>query len=187
MEINVIKDFRNFKAGESFNFTEDVTVIVGDMGSGKSSLVSSLRGNLLGEDSSTGLAANTLTTLGTNITVDENFDKIFCYDSIADDGLRFHNCSTAMALIENGGHSIMSLSHGESTTFYLDKLLSEITVYRKNNPRASILVILDEFDRGYSLQYQTRSYRILDYLTNKQRCKVVCVTHSYFLIKQVSK
>lgn len=181
-KVTVVSDFRKLKAGEVFDFALPITIIVGENGSGKSSLLHSIRGKY--EKKSGSLFSEDYVKLSKNIQVETGVKKFIFYDSIKDDGANMNNAYDASSFISNGGHHTQRLSHGETQFYYISKILTDIEKIRKTSSE-KIILVLDEFDKGFSLTNQSKVINILSNISNRHNCQIICVSHNYLLIEKI--
>ncbi|MDD5150686.1 MAG: AAA family ATPase [Flavobacterium sp.] len=181
--IEVTNDFRGIEKDTKFVFDKN-TIIVGDNGCGKTALLSAIRGKLISSNKETdSLYFSDYKKLSENISIEHDYDKVFAYFSVEDDGGNMNNSFDAMAFIRNGGFAIQKISHGQKQFHYIVTLLEQIKQYKTDNPTHRILVLLDEFDKGFSLKMQIKACNLL-LVFNSYGCDVICSTHNYFLIKK---
>ena len=183
MKITVEKDFRTFKKGDVFDFEtiKDLKAItlVGNNGAGKSSLIQTIRGfkHDLKEDS---LFRTDYAEITKNVKIEFEYEKVFIFDSIKDDGAHFMNAYDAVNYIGMGGYSNQRRSHGETS---LNNLVAFFNKFKDKIVKDKTLVILDELDKGFSLQAQTVYLNFVNKLIG-MGCHVIVVTHNVFAIKQ---
>ena len=183
MKIIVENDFRKFKKGDIFDFSMlkeyKFLTVVGNNGSGKSSLIQTIRGfkHDLKENS---LFRDDYKKLTENVKIESEYEKIFIYDSIKDDGTHFMNAYDASNYIGMGGFENQRRSHGESS---LNNLSAFFQKFKDKIIKEKTLVVLDELDKGFSLQSQTMYLNFVNKLIG-MGCHVIVVTHNVFAIKQ---
>lgn len=183
MKITVDKDYRTFKKGDIFNFTNLDTfkfvTIVGNNGSGKSTLIQTIRGHKHSLKE-TSLFQDDYKKLAKNVTIDHPYEKIFVLDSIKDDGNHLMNAFDASNYITSGGMAIKDKSHGESSLINVHLFFEKI---KDKIVKDKSLVILDEVDKGLSLKSQT-VYMNFIYKLIQLGCHVIVVTHNIFAINE---
>jgi len=119
----------------------------------------------------------------------EQYDEIFCLDSIIDDPNSMENSATAAALFTGGGLTASHKSKGEKSVLIINLFLNKISKYlikkygsedkwKSSNKKG--LIILDEVDEGMDMVYQSNFNRtVIKTLCNERfNCDVICVTHS---------
>ena len=184
MKLKVLSDFRKFKAGEEFEFKTSVTVIVGENGCGKSSLLHTIRGKYDRQNFDSKLHLMDFAKLSEHVELETDIKNFFFFDSVKDDGSNMHNSADASAFIANGGFQTQRLSHGETQLFYLNRLVSDIMKFRETSTDRA-MVILDEFDKGFSLVNQSKVFNILHNISHKFNCQIICISHNYLLIDKI--
>ncbi len=183
MKIKVIKDFRNLKEGFEYDFSLLKSInyicLVGDNGCGKSSILHALRGykNDIPTDS---LHETDFKKLKDNIEVEHDYEKIFYFDNIKDNGSDLMVSYDAINFLESGGFYTKAKSHGESSLIYLDIFLNKI---KNKIVEGKTLLVLDEIDNGFSIKNMSRFINIIEYLTLKQKCDVLVISHNPFFIQ----
>lgn len=185
MKITVTKDFRCFKAGDVFDFSkikEDYMgsiVIVGENGCGKSSLLQALRG-YKNDDPTKSMHESDFKELANNISVEHEYEKIFYYDAVKDNGSDFMVAYDAMQFIDSGGFAKSRLSHGQGSLYsigtFVEKQKSKIIP-------GKTLMVFDEMDNGLSLKNQSL-YQNVMYKLLSLGCHVIVITHNIFTITQ---
>lgn len=183
MKIEFTDDVRGFTKGEVIEFKRSITVLVGNNGSGKSTLLDSISGKLINEPSilDDNLHNYKRQELSKSITItDADYVKVYSYDSVKDAGNTLDTAFDASAYIRNGGYHTKNKSHGESTLFYISKLLGDIS--NDSELKGRKLLILDEIEKGLDLKTQSRISNMLYNISMKHGVDIICASHNLFLI-----
>jgi predicted ATPase len=171
--IQFSKEFRKiFKVGDEVNFFPGITLLVGDQGSGKSSVLSCILGKnrekaikpIWGEDggNSKGLGV-------------ASFD--FEHDNPRIKGHFPLNATGNQMAFQIG---VKWQSHGETNLMLSRGMLG------KDLPKDSSIICLDEPESGLSVRSQ---YKVWDFLSKAAESgkQLIIATHSTILIEQASK
>jgi ABC-type Mn2+/Zn2+ transport system ATPase subunit len=184
LKITALENFRTFKKGQYFELdvSQNVNILVGNNGCGKSTLIHAIRGRFGEKASNNFLNEKDFANVAEKFEVKSNYDKCFFYDSIKDDGESKNLCFDAVAYIQGGGYQSNQLSHGQKSMFYLNRVITDIVKFRQNDTESIALLVLDEPDKGFDLKSQFDFYAVLGLLSKKYSIDILVSTHNYFAI-----
>ena len=190
MKITFKKDYRTFKANTSITIPmlDYPTCIVGDNGSGKSSLLQAIRGKfetiggIIDSRDWNAMNKSDYISQSKNIELEDcEFTQCFGFDAHKDVGNTIYTAYDATKFIASGGFHAHNKSHGESEFIYFNRFLDEITPKLKNG---KTLIILDEFDKGFSIRNQSLAIKMLFAFMLKHNVFILFTTHNPFLIAE---
>ena len=173
-----------FKKDEEikFDFSDnDVILITGPNGCGKSTLINSLRSHICSNEDRQDKALGTANLLYSDIRsflkpateVDTDFKNMFYLSSEFDDPLSMFTSFDACAYIENGGWATAHVSKGQRLLYQFAKFMKK---YKEKLDKDTV-IIFDEVDTGYDLKNQITFYRMLPIMCLRHKCKCIVVTH----------
>jgi len=184
MKITVTKDFRGLTAGTVYDFSpiKDVKImtVVGENGCGKSSLLHALRG-YKNDAPTKSLFETDFKDLAENITVEHNYEKIFYFDAVKDNGSDMMVAYDAMSFLDSGGFAKQRLSHGQGSLMYIARFVKDHE--DKIVPNKTLLVF-DEIDNGLSLRNQSIFENFVMKMVTIHKCQVLIISHNPFFIYQ---
>lgn len=174
---------KRFPKSFEVEFKNPIEVLVGSNGSGKSSLLSAIRGVFVSPSFSGGsLYDHGFKELSNQVTIEHDFDKAFFYDSVKDNPKDMNNNYDAMEFIRGGAFHTRDKSHGQSSMYMLSRMIGEVEEYRVANPTAKILVVFDEPEVGFDLSMQFKLPNIIANVVKKLNCQVIVASHNYMLV-----
>lgn len=183
LKITVKNDFRNQKAGDVYNFDLidkiGLTTLVGENGSGKSTILQVIRGSVKSNTKSLYEADYKLIAL--NVEIEHNYEQILFFDAIKDNGNDFMNAYDASNYINSGGFYSQNLSHGQSALMYIKKFMNE---NEKKIIPGKTLVVFDEIDNGLSLTNLSKFINFINKLQVIKKCHILIASHNPFFIVQ---
>ena len=186
-------DVRTFKKGDNvtLQFNSGLCVMVGDNGSGKSTITNTIRGYFINQEKAVGVGDSLNNTdikhLSKAFNIQTDYDYCCCVDFYLDNPLASNNSYDAVEFLMNGGYAVQHKSHGECQAYMLSRLLKQLDGYRKSHPTNKILLILDEPENGLSIPKQ---YKLVDIvipgLIRKYKLDLLVMTHNPILVSSVS-
>lgn len=184
MKVTILEDFRSIKKDTVYEFGP-YTVLVGENGCGKSSLLQAIRASLEGAASNQyDLNHIDRKHLANKVKVESEYDKLFVFDTTMDRANSMNNGVDAYTWLVAGGMAIKDISNGQIAQHYAVDIFQKIEKYRKENPIEKILVILDELDTGFSIRYQKGYHKFCSKLIESFNCDLIVVSHSYYFLNQ---
>lgn len=185
MEIKIKKKYRNIKKNKTFKFKEKVNLIVGDNGSGKSSLLNLIRSAILPEYGYDGYTHSNKDMLRDyedyiEILGHDQYDNVYDYSSDADNPLTSKGSGNVRSFFYNHGYDAMNSSYGEGQMINLNNIARRVFDSNGNN-----LIIFDEIDKGLSIMNRYAfAEMVLDLGKNNT---VIVVSHNEYLLRKVQK
>ena len=184
MKITITKDFRKLKTGDVYDFgsldTLKMVTIVGDNGSGKSSLIHALRG-VKNDAKCDSLFNSDYKKLAENISVEHSYEKIFFLDSVKDNGSDIMNGYDAVSFVTSGGMATSKMSHGQGSLTYIAMFLEK---NKSSIVPDKTLLVFDEIDNGLSLKNMSKFINFVYNAIYIHKCHVLIISHNPFFITQ---
>lgn len=180
LKITAIKPFRTIKKDEVFVFDKSINIIVGNNGSGKSSLLQALRGKF--DTTSKSLLSSDYSKLAECVEIEADYDKFFFLDPVNDNSMSIMNSFHALSFLENDGLQHSKISHGQQQHLQFNQFTAKLETYRKSNPDTKIMLVLDEFDKGFDLLTQSKTINALTGLASQFKADIICITHSLLVV-----
>lgn len=169
--VEVISDVFPLKAGIKLDFNKNITIIVGDNGVGKSTLLECIRDHY-GYVDDTYLRRQGMKKHIKIDTVPEKFN--FTYIDFHGDDRKF-----AGAFGNDLGMQLQQVkaSSGQVSISLLNNALGDIDKVRNG------VVIFDEPCRGQSIKNKWKVVNLISGLSKKMNCQVILTTHSDTILK----
>ena len=184
MKITIKEDLRNLVKDTVYDFSLleklKILTIVGDNGCGKSTLLQALRG-YKNDAETTSLYESDFKKLKNKIEVEHNYEKIFYFDAVKDNGDNFMVAYDAINYLQSGGFQTKNLSHGQGSLYYINKFLHE---HIEKIVKDKTLLVFDEIDNGLSTKNLALFSNIIYNIVSKFKCDILIVSHNPFFIKQ---
>lgn len=187
MKITFNRDARNIKAGTIFDFSSVLDVmnyitLVGDNGSGKSTILQSIRGIINSKPTRSMYEDEyKLLAIEGDVQLDHNFEKVFFFDAVKDNGSDMMNAYDAVSYIKMGGFGKKNLSHGQGSLVDIGRFVEEhkdLIIPKKT------LLVFDEIDTGFSMSNMAKFINFILNTIKKYECKIMIVSHNPFFIDQ---
>ena len=158
-----------FTKGEVFNFDEQINIISGTNGKGKTTLLTAIRQY---SNDVPGLLKNN--ELKESIELDDDY-TIYSFFASEDDSQGIGMADMTMFL-NSGGIARMNKSQGESILIGLSQLYNKL----KKEDSKNNIILLDEIDRNLDYLVQPNIFKILLNLSNYG--KIIYSTHNYYIL-----
>lgn len=168
--IEFLEDYRCFKKGDSFNF-EPITLLVGDQGCGKSSIL-----ELLGKNNTKTLK-HSLSELGKKGIQTFYFDAEKMNPRINDPNLYTNPDGTNRGIGYGNALRTRFTSHGETLVCYTIDALSKAK---------DCIIFLDEPESALSLKNQFNLLKEI-LAASERNCQLIISTHCFILIDAMEK
>jgi predicted ATPase len=183
MQVTITEDYRTLKKGTTYSF-KPLTILVGENGCGKSSLLQAIRASLEPKNSNNcDLNYIDRKELADKVLIDTEYAKIVVFDTTMDRANSMNNGADAFTWIMAGGMATSKASNGQVAMHHAVAIIKEVETYKIKNPLNKILIILDELDTGFSPRYQRGFATFCNKLVSKS-CDLIVVSHSSLFLEQ---
>lgn len=180
IRITAKNDIRCFKKGDTIELDRFPTVMVGSNGSGKSTIFNAIRGVKNSMDENV-MYASDFRELSKNFDIVHDYDNVFVFDADKDSGKNMSVAIDAVEFINWGGFHANRKSHGEGTIIFLDVFMGKL---RDADPKGRSLIVLDEFDTGFSPLFQAKAFDVATAIAKKHDADLIMVTHNIIAMLQ---
>lgn len=174
------KDFRSFKKDDAFTFKPGVNILVGDQGSGKSTLIELLRSiskpKYRSDDSS--WRAMQIDNVNTIVSIEADKQVVIAFDFERESGRDKSALHFDMIDMQIGA---MRSSHGQGNLMAIDRVLSKT----KKELETVGTVMLDEPDAAMSVRNVYGLVRMINGIASKWKKQVIVSAHNPILINGI--
>jgi len=182
IKITMLKNYRTLKENEVFILDKNINLIVGDNGTGKSTLLSLLRSELIRNNKlKTGILymKNVIKNHQEICKIEgfDNYEKFYDFDTETDSGKGLA-MSDMNLFLETDGLAVGQKSSGEGQLYQMAKLVKHISKTSNN------LILIDELDRGWSISNRRKFINVLNKFIKKDDMLLI-VSHNEFLLNHV--
>ncbi|PSV00993.1 AAA family ATPase [Photobacterium kishitanii] len=167
-------NFRDFKKGDKFIFRKQLTVITGDNGTGKSSLINLIKSRFSSNDNNTSIDKDTADQILTTPRV----NKRCFYIDFANDPIKNRTTLSESEdiMIQIG---CVQASSGQASIMQLLAQLQNLS---------TDLLIIDEPERGLAEgRHYLIGHIIRDWVKKNKNVQIIVVTHSKILMNELSE
>ena len=160
LKITANTDIRTFKKDDTIElqFADGLCVIVGENGSGKSTITHAIKGNFVKNNKAkfvgNSLNNSDISSLSKCFDIESDYDYCYSVDFHLDNPLASNNSYDAVEFLMNGGHATQHKSHGECQFYMLGRVIQQLEQRRKSHSTEKVLLILDEPECGLSIPKQ---------------------------------
>lgn len=198
MILTLKDDFRCFKKDESFEIIFDqreekegkannrFIFIIGDNGCGKSTLIKAIRHNITTtfktyfgstrKKERSFMLEQEIEEISKHIVVSDidDYDMIAALDGEMDNPNYYANATSAEDYVDNGGFTVKNMSNGfKSIITFIDWLKD---LKEQMPPYGRTLILLDEVDRGWKIEFTTNMLEILN--KHFSGCDFLIISHN---------